>query len=269
MFKENDLKKLRLEKKQLKVVITGGSRGLGKSMAEDFLEFGDKVFIISRNKKDIADMVIKHDNLYGYPADIGDKNIYPILFDRILKSLDGEIDMFICAAGQSGGFTPMIYHDDHKIDSIIKTNLLGTALCCRYAFDIMNKQQEGGSIFTLTGAGSNGLSSLNYSLYGATKAGIFQLTKTLQEEWREYAVDLHLVSPGMLFTDLLLENMNDDTYDSIKMLIAQPDLVAHHIVPRMRSVYYHAKEDDYIKFLTVMKIMYKMTSNLLTKKDID
>jgi chlorophyll(ide) b reductase len=269
MYLEHDLRKLRLEKKQLKVCITGSSRGLGKAMTEDFLEHGDKVFIISRDKKDIAEMVLKHDNLYGYPADIANKAVYPRLFDRILDAFDGEIDMFLCCAGQSGGFTSMIDHDYKKIESIIQTNLLGTALCCRYAFDIMNEQPEGGAIFNFTGAGSNGSSTPNYALYGATKAAILQLTKTLQEEWRQFPVDLHLVSPGMLFTDLLLENMNEETYDAIKILIAQPDIVANHVVPRMRSAYYHAKEDNYIKFLTVLKIIYKMTSNMLTKKEID
>lgn len=265
---DKDLKFERSQKKNLNVVITGGTRGLGKSMTNEFLKKGDKVFIVSRKQSDIDMMVMDNDNLYGKAADIGNAEEFPELFDNILKAFDGEIDMFVNCAGQSGGNKQFVDHDISNLDSIVKTNLLGTILCCKHAFEIMNSQSTGGAIFNFTGAGSNGFSTPNFSLYGATKSGILQLTKTLQEELRQYPVDLHLVSPGMLFTDLLLENMNDDTYHAIKMLVTSPDLVAYHIVPRMRNTYYLAKEDNYIKFLTVMKIIYKIFSDMFNKKII-
>jgi chlorophyll(ide) b reductase len=258
---EKQLKSSRQKKEQLKVVITGGSRGLGKSMTKEFINKGDKVFIISRNEQEINKLVDEHENVFGIAADIGDIYKTRSMFDDILEKLGGEIDMFVNCAGQSGGNRPILDLETDKLQDIIKTNLLGTSLCCKYAFDIMNSQETGGAIFNFTGAGSNGTATPNYSIYGATKSGIYQFTKTLQQEWRQYPVDVHLVSPGMLFTDLLLENMNGDTYDAIKMLIAEPDIVAYHIVPRMRNAYFHAKEDNYIKFLTVLKIIYKMISN--------
>ena len=255
---KHDLKIARGNKANLKVVVTGGSRGLGLAMTKEFVKFNDKVFVVSRNPHDIKRLVQSHPNIDGWAADIGDPKQNMVLMNRILDAFDGEIDMFLNCAGQSGGNRPFIEHDILKMENIIRTNLIGTTICCKSAFDIMNKQTTGGAIFNFTGAGSNGGSTPNYSIYGATKAGIFQLTKSLQQEWRDTNVDLHLVSPGMLLTDLLLENMSDETYDVIKTLCASPDLVAYHIVPQMRRVFYLAKEDDYIKFLTLFKIIYKM-----------
>jgi chlorophyll(ide) b reductase len=253
-----DLKQMRSKKDNLNVVITGGTRGLGLAMTKEFSKYGDNVFIVSRNPYDVDKIVQTVDNVYGCASDIGDTQQNHVLMENILNAFDGHIDMFLNCAGQSGGNRQFLEHDINKIESIIKTNLVGTSICCKSAYDIMINQTTGGSIFNFTGAGSNGSSTPNYSVYGATKAGILQLTRSLQDEWRGTNVDLHLVSPGMLLTDLLLENMSDETYDVIKTLCASPELVAHHIVPSMRRVYYHAKEDDYIKFLTLLKIIYKM-----------
>jgi short-subunit dehydrogenase len=262
-FKENDdLKSLRSKKTSLKVAITGASRGLGKAMVKEFLDNGDQVCAISRTPLDI-----QHPSLFHIQTDIGSSKNYPYIFDTISTMFNGEIDMFLCNAGQSGGNRQFIELPVDKIDEIIKTNLIGTSLCNRYAFDIMKEQHTGGTIFNFTGAGSNGSSTPGYSIYGSTKAGILQLTRTLQKEWKDYPVDLHLVSPGMLFTDLLTENMTDETLSIISPLCSSPELVAHTIVPRLRNAYYIAHEYRYIKFLTLLKILMRMSKQVFNKKD--
>ena len=254
------LKTARASKKSLKVVITGASQGLGKAMTNKFIESGDKVFVISRNASDIDKMVNAHKNIYGHPADVGNSKHIEPLFDKIQVAFDGEVDLFLNCAAQSGGYGVMDELDDNKISSIIQTNLLGTSLCCKYAYDIMKGQESGGAIFNFLGNGSSGHSTPHYAIYGSTKAAIKQLTHSLQREWSESTVDLHLISPGLMITDLLMENLSKETFEFIRNMCSTPEIVAHHIVPRMRSTYYSARDDHTIKFLTVMKIMYKMMS---------
>ena len=91
------LKHVRGKKKTLKVVITGGTKGLGRAMTKKFVETGDDVFVIARNA--LSEDYIDHKLIRGYNGDIGKSNNYPIMFDNILKAFDGEIDIFVPFAG--------------------------------------------------------------------------------------------------------------------------------------------------------------------------
>jgi chlorophyll(ide) b reductase len=262
----NAMKSLRNQKQHLKVVITGGTRGLGKAMTQRFLDKGDKVLIVSRNSQNIYETMLENPNLYGHAADVGNAEEIPYLFEKILDVFDGELDMFINSAALSGGYSKMEIQTLSTLESIIRTNLIGTTMCCQEAYKIMSAQETGGAIFNLLGNGSNGFPSPNYAVYGSTKAGISQLTKSLQKEWKDGVVDLHMISPGMMITDLLMENLDKEVFQIIKSLCSPPELVAHHIVPRMRGTYFTAKENHTIKFQTMMKIAYKMISNAMEKK---
>jgi short-subunit dehydrogenase len=98
-------------------------------------------------------------------------------------------------------------------------------------------------------------------VYGATKAGIVQFSRSLQKEWKDSVVDMHVISPGMMPTDLLQDNIDAATLEKIAFLFTHPDLVAHHMVPRMKRAYFY-HEDSYMRFLTLFKIIEK----LLTQK---
>jgi chlorophyll(ide) b reductase len=253
----NSLKSERLNKKQLNVVITGGTRGLGRAFTNEFSKKGDNVFILSRSQKDIDILKNNSKFIYGKQCDIKNKDeLQYVINNDILKKFN-TIDVWINNAGMSGGSRNLIDLDNDKIKDIIETNLLGSCISCKLMYEIMSKQKTGGSIFNLAGAGSNGSASPLYSVYGSTKAGIVQLSKSLQNEWKNSNVDLHIISPGMMLTELLTENASDETIEFIQFLCAQPELVAMQIVPKIRKIYYNVHENQYIKFLTLLKIIGK------------
>ena len=263
------LKSLRTKKTSLSVVITGGTRGLGKSMAQTFVENGDRVFVVSRNARDVNAMKKSNPLIYGCTTDVSNpeqvKRMFANVQDAFGRGQDGGIDLFVNCAALSGGFKRFDEHNEEKISNIIGTNLTGTAMCCSRAFDVMKTQPQGGAIYNFLGNGSNGWASPNYSVYGSTKSAIKQLTKSLQREWKGSVVDLHQISPGLMITDLLMENLSPDTFEYIKALCSTPEHVARHIVPRMRATYYSAKDEHTIKFLTNIKIVYKMFFGALNK----
>ncbi len=258
MIKSNkmNIKNERIKIQSLNVVLTGGSRGLGKAMKEKFSKNNDKVFIISRNYLKENDKNIK-----GISYDIG-KNIDNIdkLYEIINNELNGEIHLWINNAAQSGGTKQFIDFNDNKIEDIIDTNLKGTILLTKYAVNHMNNQKIGGSIFNFTGAGSDGFPTPNFSIYGSTKSGISQFTKTIQKELKDSNVNLYLISPGMMTTELLLENIPDETFNFIKDMCSEPELVAHHLVPAIRRAFYNVSDDKQINYLTISKIIYKLLS---------
>lgn len=259
----------KLRGNNLNILITGGSRGLGGSLAKKFLDNGDNVYITCRNinnidklKHEIPDESINR--LYPIKSDASDLDDIQSLSETITRKLDGSsLDILICNAGISGGYNDFKSLEATKIKNIVDTNLLGTMLTIKEFMPLMKEQPFGGSIFTLSGAGGDHSPSPLYSVYGATKAGIVQFTKTLQCELRKddsmRMIDLHIISPGMMNTDLLLDNINDTTYDIISPMIADPEIVALHLTPRIRNTYYQAKVTPrFISFLTPAKIIYKM-----------
>lgn len=253
------LKLNRLQKTNLNVVITGGTRGLGKSMVNEFAK-RDNVFVISRSQDDIDLMCQKNKKIQGIQCDVSNKTrLISCINDNILNKFD-NIDIWINNAGISGGSRKITELDDDKIENIISTNLLGTSICCKNVFEIMKKQDTGGSIFNLAGAGSNGTATPLYSVYGSTKAAIVQLSRSLQKEWKDTNVDLHIISPGMMLTELLLENNTDKTIEFIKFLCTNPDIIAEEIVPKIRDTYYNNYDKQYIKYLTLYRIIEKFIS---------
>lgn len=258
MIKNNNkinIKNERSKIKSLNVVLTGGSRGLGKAMKENFNKNNDKIFIISRN-------YIKDDNnknIKGIAYDIG-KNVDKIdkLYEIINNELNGEIHLWINNAAQSGGTKKFIDFNNNKVEDIIDTNLKGTILLTKYAITQMKEQKMGGSIFNFAGAGSDGFPTPHFSVYGSTKSAITQFSKTIQKELKNTNVNLYLVSPGMMTTELLLENIPDETFNFIKNMCSEPELVAHHLVPAIRRAFYNVSDDKQINYLTISKIIYKL-----------
>ncbi|KNC74252.1 hypothetical protein, variant, partial [Sphaeroforma arctica JP610] len=96
-----------------------------------------------------------------------------------------------------------------EIRRVVDTNLVGTLLGNRIAFKTMlaHPDPSGATthVFSMDGAGSNGMVTANFATYGASKAGMNQIRKTLCAEMQGTSVGVHMLSPGMVTTELLLK----------------------------------------------------------------
>ena len=160
------LKLARQDKRSLNVVITGGTKGLGKSLAAEFAKQGDQVHVISRGHEfDLH----THPNIMYFKCDISNPENFQTVLPIVQYSfLLPEVDILINNAGQSGGCRHLEHVSVSKIQNIVDTNLLGSILACKLLYPIMKTQSTGGAIFNLTGAGSDGGGTPNYAVYGAT-----------------------------------------------------------------------------------------------------
>ncbi|XP_057505735.1 probable chlorophyll(ide) b reductase NYC1, chloroplastic isoform X2 [Actinidia eriantha] len=161
------------------VVITGSTRGLGKALAREFLLSGDRVVVASRSPESV-DMTIKEleENLEEGRATAGGssgKNLARAKVagiacdvcepDDVRKLAEfavgeiGSIDIWINNAGTNKGFRPLLQFSDEDIQQIVSTNLVGSILCTREAMHVMRRQDKGGHIFNMDGAGSGGSST--------------------------------------------------------------------------------------------------------------
>lgn len=204
---------------QKRVLITGSTKGLGYELANQFLQEGDRVCVTSRSEANVNDVVLElrarygMENVCGIACDVCDHEQVSELSKCCVENFGG-IDFWINNAGTNGyEYNDIIDQDPSTIEEVVKTNALGTLLCCREAMRTMATQKDeniiGYHIFNMEGAGSDGMETRKYAAYGFTKAGLSQLTKTLNKEMssnekmKDKMIKVHTVSPGMVFTDLI------------------------------------------------------------------
>lgn len=196
---------------RLRVVITGGSRGLGRALATQFLVAGDSVLICGRDAQqlDAAAVSLRRDtgseHVLTCVCDVSDGRQVDALVAAAGDALGGGIDLWINNAGRSQALkAPLADTPQDIIASVVNTNLIGTLLGCRAAIGVMKRQACGGSVWMIDGAGSAGMATPTYAAYGCTKAALPQLHKSLVKECKGTGVGVHVASPGMVITDLLL-----------------------------------------------------------------
>lgn len=271
------------------MVITGGTKGVGRSLAEKFIRSGDNVAICSRDKdrvqstvqelQDIAQTIGIGENtkVIGLPTDIT-KAEDVSSFAAYAREQLGTVDLWINNAGTNAyTFKPLMEQSDQEIVSVVETNIGGTLLCCKAAINIMKTQSQGGHIFNMDGAGTDGGATPRFAAYGATKRSLPQLNASIAAELQFAGVKnvkIHMLSPGMVTTELLMAGADNKVSKFfINCLAEEPQAVADFLVPRIRSVPEMYKGNSlagmlpggqYIRFLTKAKAYGQIAKRLLS-----
>jgi len=253
------------------VVITGSTRGLGRAMAQEFLTYGDKVVVNGRSLESVARTVEELKRaapdgaeVLGFAADVADAAAVQKMADAAKREF-GSIDFWINNAGMSQAPRAALHETPPAtVEKILRANLLGALNGARAAARVMLGQAAGragldtrGLIFFVEGAGSRGGGTPMSAAYGASKAALPQLTKSLKKELRAHNIGVHQLSPGMVMTDLLLSGSRDNAraLKVFNILAEQPESVAKWIVPRIRGV--KTLKAEPIRFLTPPGVAYR------------
>lgn len=215
-------------------IITGGSRGIGKSVVDAFLLEGAKVVIAARSKIEVYNTVQdlkRGGELIGFSTDVSKEEEVKTLVEQTLMHY-GTIDILVNAAGIQGPIGSLIEVDIQEWIKNIHTNLIGTALCCKTALQIMIEKKRG-KIINFSGGGAN-YSRPNFSAYGVSKAAIVRLTETLADELKPFNIQVNAVSPGTIKTKMIDEILRagrekvGKEYDQVKTKLSNgldsPDL---------------------------------------------
>jgi len=185
------------------IVITGGARGIGLTIAENCKQHGAKVTIISRSKEDLDQAnqklsFIKDGTVNSVIADVSNKqSIESALFSAANKS--GSIYGLICCAGIYGAIGPFVDSSIDDWEKGIDVNLKGTAYSIYYAYKHLEKSDA--RIILFSGGGQGPLE--NFSCYASAKGAIWRLTETLGAELAEKNVFVNSIAPGAVNTKFL------------------------------------------------------------------
>lgn len=183
-------------------LITGSSRGIGKSIAEEYAKVGAKVVISSR-KQDVCDrvrdeIVAAGGEAISVPCNIGRKEELERLVAATMEAW-GRIDILVANAAINPVYGPLGSVTDEAWDKIMGTNLRSTWQICNMVMPQMAERKDGSVIVLSSIAGVRGNPVIG--AYGVSKAAEAALVKNLAVEYGRYNVRVNAIAPGIIETD--------------------------------------------------------------------
>ncbi|MEM8927673.1 MAG: glucose 1-dehydrogenase [Bacteroidota bacterium] len=181
-------------------IVTGSSKGIGRSIAQGLAENGAKVVVSSR-KQDAVDAVASAFTKQGMEAigiacHIGDAEQRQNLVDETLKSY-GRIDVLVNNAAINPFYGPLEGAGEEVFDKIMGVNVKAPWLLSNLVQPHM--KDGGGSIINI--ASVEGVHpGFRLGLYSMTKAALIMLTKNQAKEWGKYGIRSNVICPGLIKT---------------------------------------------------------------------
>ncbi len=192
------------------VLITGGSRGLGKSMAEALAEAGANVVVTSRNADDAVAVAAQLQATYGpvcrgRACDVTNADHIRTLIADVIAEF-GKIDVLINNAGINirGPIDTLTLEEFQKVQN---TNVTGAWLLCREVAPHMKARRYGRVINV--GSTLSTVSMPDRTPYATSKGAILQLTRTLALEWAPWGITVNAILPGPFGTEMNRSLLDD------------------------------------------------------------
>ena len=185
-------------------IVTGGTTGLGFAITRTLAHFGASVMIASYVAEECEQAKKQLQALdYRVEAEVVDVTVQDQVTSLVAKTVAtfGKVDMLIANAGIGGKTVPLLEQSETDWDRVLETNLKGVFLCGQAVATQMIQQKSGGKIVNIASVAAF-MGTKNVAPYGASKAGVINLTKTMAHEWAKYNININAVCPGYVITDI-------------------------------------------------------------------
>jgi NAD(P)-dependent dehydrogenase (short-subunit alcohol dehydrogenase family) len=221
---------MRLEGKV--ALITGAGSGIGRAAALLFAAEGASVVAADINcfaaEQTVEMIKSKGQKGVALEADISREDEVDGMIEKALREF-GRLDILVNNAGVASG-GPTVDFPLKDLERILNVNLRGTFLCSQRA-GLWMVQNGGGRIVNITStAGITGVEG--GAAYGASKAGIISLTRSLAKEWAKYKIRVNAVAPSFVLTPMLLAaDSLEEICKSIPLgRLSEPEEIARSIL---------------------------------------
>ncbi len=203
-------------------VVTGGSGGIGRAIAEDLAGHRATVVVNYNQSADAANEVVRSINENSGSATTFQADVSKLdsASDLIKFTLDtfGQIDILVNNAGTTRD-TLLLSMKESQWDDVIKTNLKSVFNCSKAAVRPMIRRRKGGRIINISSV-SGIVGQPGQANYATSKAGIIGFSKSLAKELGSRAITVNVVAPGFVLTNLtadLSDDLVNQTLDFIPM----------------------------------------------------
>ena len=207
-------------------IVTGGSRGLGREMAEGLAEAGASLVLCARRADwltpAVAELRAAGHTVEAAACDVSSPDQVQAVVNLAMGAF-GRVDILVNNAGISWGAEP----EDMPLDkwhAVLETNLTGAFLFAQAAGREMLKREAGSIINVASVAGLQGLANgPHYAGYVASKAGLMGLTRELAASWGRRGIRVNAIAPGFFHSRLA---------DAV-IPLAEPAIKASNPIPRI------------------------------------
>jgi NAD(P)-dependent dehydrogenase (short-subunit alcohol dehydrogenase family) len=223
-------------------LVTGGANGIGWATAQRFAQEGYSVAIADMDADRARERAqalgaahaAGHDAAHaGMRADVAVEADVRALIEACVERF-GRLDVLVNNAGNSDQPHPTIEQNVDAFDRLLAIHVRGTFLACREAGRVMLAQRSGAIVNLGSIAGLAGIPARN--AYGAAKAGIVAMTRSLACEWARDGIRVNAVAPGYVATELV-ETLKRNGQMNLQAIerrtpmgrLAQPDEIARAI----------------------------------------
>ena len=187
-------------------IVTGSSRGIGRSIALQLARAGARVVISSRKQdaceeaaQSIRDACGKSGGeTLAIAANISDKSQVEALVAKT-REIWGGVDIMVCNAATNPYYGPMTGMSDEVFDKIMRNNVLSNAWLCNLAYPDMKAKKDGAIVIVSSIGGLHGSSVIG--AYNVSKAADMQLARNLAVEWGPDNIRVNCIAPGLIRTD--------------------------------------------------------------------
>lgn len=200
-------------------IVTGASRGIGRSIALELAKQGANVVVNYAGSEAKAEEVVQEAISFGVRSfkvqtDISKESEVKEMMKSVTNEL-GSIDILVNNAGITKDNLLMRMKED-EFDQVVQTNLKGTFLCTKAVTRQMMKQKSGRIINVASIVGVSG--NPGQANYVAAKAGVIGLTKTTAKELASRNILVNAVAPGFISTDMT-DRLSEEQQDSLLNLV--------------------------------------------------
>lgn len=234
------------------VLVTGGTTGIGRSIAILLAQRGARVMIFGRHQQELdaamRDLHMVSSEAYGLTADSG--KIEDV--ERVFQEVDhqfGGLDILVSNAALPAG--SVVNTPSDEINYVIQTNLLGYLYFAKLATERMKAQGKGHIV--IIGSMSAVVAEKGSSIYVATKAGLHGFAHSLRKEVNEMGIKVSLIEPGEVGSDMnprspeeqrkaqdeMMQMRSEDVAASVYYVLTQPervDVVLVQIRPHLQLI---------------------------------
>lgn len=235
------------------ILVTGAGSGIGRSVAQRFLDYGDTVFLTGR-RGETLDQTRElcgpnADRAIVAPADVSDPASVDALF-KIIGQKAGRIDLVFNNAGVGAPGVPVDELGVEDWSRVIATNLTGTFLVARGAFGMMRRQAPQGGRIINNGSVSAHVPRPNSIAYTASKHAVTGMTRSLSLDGRAYNIACGQIDVGNAATEMAAQ-IGQGVRQADGSLRAEPMMDPAHVAD---AVFYMAglPLSENVQFMTVM-----------------
>jgi 3-oxoacyl-[acyl-carrier protein] reductase len=216
-------------------LVTGGSRGIGKAIVWELVRQGCRVGVnyidFDQNKEQaeelVAEIIQSGGKAVAVKGNVADLSEVDAMVHQVVSHF-GRIDILVNNAGITRD-TLLMRMKEEDWDAVIDVNLKGTFNCCKSVVKFMIKQKYGKIVNVASVVGLMG--NAGQVNYGASKAGIIGLTKSLARELAGRNINVNAVAPGFIetkMTEILPESARENLVRQIPLQrLGKPEDVAH------------------------------------------